>query len=118
MATQLRPWSQRAAVQSERKSLLDSLVDNPLAPRETPSLLDLIADGPIVSVEVRIESRTATVVVPETETIRMVEFQLLDWTLVLIPCPACQCYPCKPGHVNGHTEMWLPVAGDVVRVRI
>jgi hypothetical protein len=55
----------------------------------------------------------------EVAEIRMVEVQLLDWHSVLIPCPACQCYPCDDScHVNGHTEMWVPIPGDVVTVGI
>ena len=95
---QLRPWSQRAAVQMERTSLLDMLVDAGVSSRETRSLLDLIADE------------------PQAATTEMVAVQLLDWHMVLIPCPACKCYPCKPGHVNGHTETWVPIPGDVVYV--
>jgi hypothetical protein len=127
MAAALRPWSQRAAVTAERKSLLDTLLDTAEVLTEQPrtTLLDeIVAEGRLaerpmsVTITTHLEMPPAVQMVPVAEEIRMVGFQLLDWTLVLIPCPACQCYPCKPGHVNGHTEEWIASQGDLVQVRI
>lgn len=85
------------------------------------SLLDAIIEATYVLEAERTHPAVPAVAVQTvviTETDRYVEFQLLDWTMELISCPGCGCYPCKPGHMNGHTEVWTPVAGDVVRVRI
>ena len=101
---QLRNKRSEVLTAEKPVSLLDSLEV------AQSDLLTAILDMPVAVRE--------TTVAVETAEERWVELQLVDWTLVLIPCPACQCYPCKPGHVNGHTEQWIPVAGDVVKVRI
>jgi hypothetical protein len=121
--TALRPWSNRKSyAPSAVPSLLDSLLDAAEAITDRPraSLLDELQVAAIERLTVTVETRLAAPAVqtvPVIEEIVMVGFQLLDWTLILIPCPACQCYPCQPGHVNGHTEEWIASAGDLVTVR-
>lgn len=109
MSTALKPWSNRSSV-TVAPSLLDSLLDAAVAITDRPraSLLD--------EIQVAAAERL-TVAVPVADEIVLVGFQLLDWFLVLIPCVACQCYPCKPGHVNGHTEDWIATPGDLIQVR-
>ena len=38
------------------------------------------------------------------EGVRYVEFHLIEWGVLLVPCPGCSVYPCQPGQLNGHHE--------------
>ena len=101
---QLRSKSGHVLTVDKPSGLLDAILE----------AQDTLQDA-IISTAVEM---TQTPAEPSETGERYAEYQLIDWTYVLIQCPGCQCYPCKPGHLNGHTEMWLPSAGDVVKVRI
>jgi hypothetical protein len=76
----------KAVIEAERISpVLAALADAEVAPLLTPDVVTETKD--------------------ETEETRYVAFQTIGFLVRLIPCPACKCYPCKPGHVNGHREV-------------
>ena len=98
---------------TDSHALLDSL-EVATEPIGRYSILDAILDEPVAA------DKPVSLPEPVTATLeeRYVEVQLLDWHMVLIPCVGCGCYPCKPQHLNVHTEIWVPTPGDVVKVRI
>jgi hypothetical protein len=84
---------------------------------EQPSLLDsLLAETELRQTALPPVVQAVPTIVPVES--REVEVQLLDWHFILVACPGCGCYPCKTGHMNGHTEEWICTPGDIVKVAI
>jgi len=91
---------------NEKTTILATLLD------------DMVAEGSISGRSLEMRITTAAVPSGEAVSIKMVEFQLVSWHYVEVPCPGCGHYPCQPGQMNGHRLHIVAKPGPVVQVAV